>query len=72
MSRPFIPTTTDRPTHERKRRDSDPDGIAFDAFSNLWCTLIMVDQLVALTPQCERRRLLDAGGPEAARTCCSA
>ena len=28
-----------------------PDGIAFDAFGNLWCTLVMVDRLIALTPQ---------------------
>jgi len=42
-----------------------PDGIAFDAFGNLWCTLVMVDQLVALTPQGDRRLLLDDGDPAA-------
>lgn len=36
-----------------------PDGIAFDAHGNLWCTLIMIDQLIALTPEGEKRLLLD-------------
>lgn len=38
-----------------------PDGIAFDAHGNLWCTLIMVDRLVAITPEGELRTLLDDG-----------
>ena len=42
-----------------------PDGIAFDAFGNLWCTLVMVDQLIALTPQGDKRVLLDDGDPAA-------
>jgi sugar lactone lactonase YvrE len=42
-----------------------PDGIAFDAYGNLWCTLVMVDQLIALTPQGDKRVLLDDGNPEA-------
>ncbi|HMN20872.1 MAG TPA: SMP-30/gluconolactonase/LRE family protein [Ottowia sp.] len=45
-----------------------PDGIAFDAFGNLWCTLVMVDQLIALTPEGERLLLLDDGNPAASRT----
>jgi gluconolactonase len=44
-----------------------PDGIAFDAFGNLWCTLVMVDRLVALTPQGDVLELLDDGDPEASR-----
>lgn len=44
-----------------------PDGIAFDAFGNLWCTLVMVDRLIALTPQGEVLELLDDGDPEASR-----
>jgi sugar lactone lactonase YvrE len=44
-----------------------PDGIAFDAHGNLWCTLVMVDQLIALTPQGEKLLLLDDGDPEASR-----
>lgn len=42
-----------------------PDGIAFDSFGNLWCTLIMVDQLIALTPEGDKLVLLDDGDPEA-------
>lgn len=44
-----------------------PDGIAFDAYGNLWCTLVMVDRLVALTPQGDLRLLLDDGDPAASR-----
>ena len=42
-----------------------PDGIAFDAHGNLWCTLVMVDQLIAITPQGDKRVLLDDGDPAA-------
>lgn len=42
-----------------------PDGIAFDSFGNLWCTLIMVDQLIALTPEGDKLVLLDDGDPQA-------
>ncbi|MFT3816811.1 MAG: SMP-30/gluconolactonase/LRE family protein [Rubrivivax sp.] len=45
----------------------NPDGIAFDAFGNLWCTLIMIDQLIALTPEGDKRVLLDDGDPQASR-----
>jgi gluconolactonase len=45
-----------------------PDGIAFDAFGNLWCTLVMTDQLIALTPQGDQQLLLDDGNPEASKT----
>ena len=44
-----------------------PDGIAFDAYGNLWCTLVMVDQLIALTPQGDKRVLLDDGDPAASK-----
>jgi sugar lactone lactonase YvrE len=44
-----------------------PDGIAFDAYGNLWCTLVMVDKLIAITPQGELRLLLDDGDPAASR-----
>ncbi|MCZ7565728.1 MAG: SMP-30/gluconolactonase/LRE family protein [Burkholderiales bacterium] len=36
-----------------------PDGIAFDAYGNLWCTMVMADRLIAITPQGEARVLLD-------------
>ena len=41
-----------------------PDGIAFDAYGNLWCTLIMIDQLIALTPEGDKRLLLDDSSPD--------
>jgi gluconolactonase len=44
-----------------------PDGIAFDAFGNLWVTLVMVDQLIALTPQGGQLLLLDDGDKNASR-----
>ncbi|WP_250475161.1 SMP-30/gluconolactonase/LRE family protein [Caballeronia sp. GAFFF1] len=42
-----------------------PDGIAFDVYGNLWCTLVMVDQLIALTPNGEKKVLLDDGNDTA-------
>ena len=48
-------------------RGGVPDGGAFDAFGNLWCTLVMVDQLIALTPEGERLLLLDDGNPQASQ-----
>ena len=41
------------------------DGIAFDAFGNLWSTLIMCDRLIALTPEGDLLTLLDDGNAEA-------
>ena len=41
-----------------------PDGIAFDAYGNLWGTLVYSDKLFVLTPQGEQRVLLDEGDPE--------
>ncbi len=38
-----------------------PDGFAFDAYGNLWITLIMAEKLVALTPEGELLTLLDDG-----------
>lgn len=42
-----------------------PDGFAFDAHGNLWVTLVMSDQLIALTPEGEVLTLLDDGDPQA-------
>ena len=39
------------------------DGIAFDAYGNLWSTLIMADRLIAVTPEGELLKLLDDGAP---------
>jgi gluconolactonase len=42
-----------------------PDGFAFDAYGNLWITLILTERLIALTPRGEVLTLLDDGNPEA-------
>lgn len=42
-----------------------PDGFAFDAFGNLWITLIMAERLVAVTPGGDLLTLLDDGNPVA-------
>ena len=36
-----------------------PDGIAFDAYGNLWGTLVMVDQVFAITPDGDFHVILD-------------
>lgn len=41
------------------------DGIAFDAYGNLWATMIFADRLVAITPDGELLELLDDGDAEA-------
>jgi gluconolactonase len=38
-----------------------PDGIAFDAYGNLWGTLVYSDKLFVLTPEGDFRVLLDEG-----------
>jgi sugar lactone lactonase YvrE len=44
-----------------------PDGIAFDAYGNLWGTLVMVDQLFAITPEGEFHVILDDTNAETAQ-----
>ena len=44
-----------------------PDGIAFDAYGNLWGTLVMSDRLFALTPKGDLLTLLDDGDDAATR-----
>ncbi len=41
-----------------------PDGIAFDAYGNLWGTMVYSDRLFVLTPQGDLRILLDEGDPQ--------
>ena len=36
-----------------------PDGIAFDSYGNLWGTLVMVDQVFAITPEGDFHVILD-------------
>lgn len=42
-----------------------PDGFAFDAYGNLWITLILTEKLIALTPDGDVLTLLDDGNPDA-------
>jgi gluconolactonase len=42
------------------------DGIAFDAYGNLWATMIFADKLLALTPDGDLLTLLDDGDHDAA------
>ena len=64
-SNPAAVKLTDRQVFGPQQLHGLPDGIAFDAYGNLWCTLIMVDQLIALTPEGEVKVLLDDGDPTA-------
>jgi len=41
-----------------------PDGIAFDAYGNLWGTMVYSDKLFVITPQGRLLILLDEGDPE--------
>jgi sugar lactone lactonase YvrE len=54
---------TDREIYGPSQLDGFPDGFAFDAFGNLWVTLIFTDQLVAITPGGEVLTLLDDSNP---------
>jgi gluconolactonase len=55
---------TDREIYGPADLGGIPDGMAFDAFGNLWVTLVMYDRLIAITPTRELLLLLDDGGPE--------
>lgn len=41
------------------------DGIAFDAYGNLWATMILAERLIAISPQGDVLELLDCGEAEA-------
>jgi gluconolactonase len=41
------------------------DGIAFDAYGNLWATMIFADRLIAITPKGDLLELLDDGDSDA-------
>jgi gluconolactonase len=41
------------------------DGIAFDAYGNLWATMIFADRLIAITPEGDVLSLLEDGNPTA-------
>ena len=52
---------SDREVFGPSRLPGFPDGFAFDAFGNLWITLVMSDRLIALTPEGDVLDLLDDG-----------
>jgi len=43
-----------------------PDGIAFDAYGNLWGTLVMSDQIFVISPDGDLHIVLDDGNKETA------
>lgn len=55
---------TDREVYGPNDLGGFPDGFAFDAFGNLWITLIFTDELIALTPDGEILTLLDDSNPD--------
>jgi gluconolactonase len=60
-------TLTNREVYGPAALEGFPDGFAFDAFGNLWVTLVMTDKLVAITPEGDVLTLLDDGNPGATR-----
>ena len=54
---------TNREVYGPSKLDGFPDGFAFDAFGNLWITLIFTDVLVAITPDGEALKILDDSNP---------
>jgi sugar lactone lactonase YvrE len=54
---------TDREIYGPADLGGIPDGFAFDAYGNLWVTLVMYDRLVAITPEGDVLMLFDDGGP---------
>ena len=58
-------TLTDREIYGPGNLGGPCDGIAFDAYGNLWSTLIHFDRLIAITPEGDVVTLLDDGNPEA-------
>ena len=55
---------TDREVYGPSQLDGFPDGFAFDAFGNLWVTLIFTDVLLAITPDGEVLTILDDSNPD--------
>ncbi len=56
---------SDREVYGPSRLCGFPDGFAFDSYGNLWVTLVMADQLIAITPEGDVLTLLDDGNPQA-------
>jgi sugar lactone lactonase YvrE len=60
-------TLSDRQVFGPADHGAPIDGIAFDAYGNLWGTHVMVDRIFALTPEGELRILLDDAPADASR-----
>jgi sugar lactone lactonase YvrE len=45
-----------------------PDGIAFDAYGNLWGTMVYSDKVFVITPDGEFKVLIDEGDPQKVKT----
>lgn len=58
-------TLTDREIYGPSVLEGHPDGFAFDAYGNLWVTLIFLDKLIAITPEGDVLPLLDDSDPAA-------
>jgi gluconolactonase len=56
-------TLTDREIFGPADLQGTPDGFAFDAYGNLWITIVQTDRLIALTPEGELLTLLDDCDP---------
>ena len=54
---------TDREVYGPSDLGGSPDGFAFDAYGNLWVTLVTYDRLIAITPERDVLTLLDDGNP---------
>ena len=57
---------SDREIYGPRNLGGFPDGIAFDAFGNLWGTLVMSDQIFVLSPDGNLHIVLDDGNKETA------
>jgi sugar lactone lactonase YvrE len=56
---------TDRQVYGPDDLGGRPDGMTFDAYGNLWITLISHDRLIALTPEGDVLPLWEDGDPDA-------
>lgn len=55
---------TDREIYGPRDLGGIPDGFTFDAYGNLWITLVIYDRLIAITPEGDLLTLLDDGTPD--------
>ncbi len=58
---------TDRQIFGPEKIGGNPDGFAFDAYGNIWTTLVLQDQLVAITPEGDVLVLWEDGDREEKR-----